>query len=84
MNIIAWALLGLIAGLIAKALMPGEKPQGCVITTLLGMAGAMVGGWLANASGIGGPVNSLSLVSIITAAIGAAILLGLYQFITKK
>lgn len=79
MGLISWAILGLIAGLVAKAIMPGNKPQGCLITTLLGMAGALVGGWLASATGIGGPIEAVSIINIITAAIGAAILLLLYQ-----
>ena len=84
MGLIAWAVLGFIAGLIAKAFMPDQQPQDCVVTTFLGMAGAMVGGWLANVSGVGGSVNDLSIVSIITAAIGAAIILGAYQYLHKK
>ncbi|HLR17719.1 MAG TPA: GlsB/YeaQ/YmgE family stress response membrane protein [Alcanivoracaceae bacterium] len=79
MGLLSWAILGLLAGLIAKAVMPGNKPQGCLITTLLGMAGALVGGWLASTTGIGGPIETVSIVNIITAAIGAAILLILYQ-----
>ena len=46
MGIISWILLGLIAGGIAKALMPGRDPGGCIITILLGIAGAFVGGWV--------------------------------------
>ncbi|HET6711337.1 GlsB/YeaQ/YmgE family stress response membrane protein [Amycolatopsis sp.] len=46
MGIIAWIVLGLIAGVIAKALMPGKDPGGCIITVLLGIAGAFVGGWV--------------------------------------
>lgn len=84
MGLIAWALLGFIAGLIAKAFMPGQHPQGCLITTFLGMAGAMVGGWLANVSGVGGSADSLNIINIITAAIGAAIILGAYQYLHKK
>jgi uncharacterized membrane protein YeaQ/YmgE (transglycosylase-associated protein family) len=45
-GIIAWIVLGLIAGVIAKALMPGKDPGGCIITILLGIAGAFVGGWV--------------------------------------
>ncbi|MEQ0565445.1 GlsB/YeaQ/YmgE family stress response membrane protein [Amycolatopsis sp. NEAU-NG30] len=46
MGIIGWIVLGLIAGVIAKALMPGRDPGGCIITMLLGVAGAFVGGWV--------------------------------------
>ncbi|HET6500170.1 MAG TPA: GlsB/YeaQ/YmgE family stress response membrane protein [Amycolatopsis sp.] len=46
MGVISWIVLGLIAGVIAKILMPGKDPGGCVITSLLGIAGAFVGGWI--------------------------------------
>ncbi|MEV6228693.1 GlsB/YeaQ/YmgE family stress response membrane protein [Saccharopolyspora shandongensis] len=46
MGIISWIVLGLIAGGIAKALMPGRDPGGCIVTILLGVAGAFVGGWV--------------------------------------
>jgi uncharacterized membrane protein YeaQ/YmgE (transglycosylase-associated protein family) len=45
-GVISWIVLGLIAGLIAKALMPGKDPGGCIITILLGIGGAFVGGWV--------------------------------------
>lgn len=46
MGIISWIVLGLVAGMIAKLLMPGKDPGGCIITILLGIAGAFVGGWV--------------------------------------
>jgi uncharacterized membrane protein YeaQ/YmgE (transglycosylase-associated protein family) len=46
MGIISWIVLGLIAGVIAKMLMPGKDPGGCIITILLGVGGAFVGGWV--------------------------------------
>jgi len=46
MGIISWIVLGLIAGVIAKALMPGKDPGGCIITILLGIGGAFIGGWV--------------------------------------
>ncbi|WP_328648795.1 GlsB/YeaQ/YmgE family stress response membrane protein [Amycolatopsis sp. NBC_00348] len=46
MGIIGWIVLGLIAGVIAKILMPGKDPGGCIITILLGVGGAFVGGWV--------------------------------------
>ena len=46
MGVVSWIILGLIAGVIAKILMPGKDPGGCIITMLLGIAGAFVGGWI--------------------------------------
>ena len=46
MGIISWIVLGLVAGVIAKALMPGKDPGGCIITILLGIGGAFIGGWV--------------------------------------
>ncbi|WP_020658635.1 GlsB/YeaQ/YmgE family stress response membrane protein [Amycolatopsis benzoatilytica] len=46
MGVVSWIILGLIAGVIAKILMPGKDPGGCIITILLGIGGAFVGGWI--------------------------------------
>ncbi len=54
MGIIAWIVLGLIAGLLAKFIMPGNDPGGIIITICLGIGGALVGGFLATQLGIGG------------------------------
>jgi uncharacterized membrane protein YeaQ/YmgE (transglycosylase-associated protein family) len=74
--IIGWIIIGLIAGALAKLIMPGDDPGGIIITILLGIAGAVVGGFLAGLVGIGG--GSL-IWTIILATIGAIILLAIYR-----
>lgn len=82
MGIISWIILGLIAGALAKWIMPGKDPGGCLVTTLIGIAGAFVGGFLGSFIGQGG-VTELSIGGIITAMVGAIVLLFLYRQITK-
>lgn len=82
MGILAWIVLGLIAGILAKWIMPGKDPGGIIITILLGIAGAFVGGYLGSLVGIGS-VSEFSFVSIITAVVGAMILLAVYRMIKK-
>ena len=57
MGIIAWIILGLLAGVIAKALLPGDDPGGFIITTLIGIAGAFIGGLIVKALGFGDPID---------------------------
>ena len=73
--IIGWIIIGLIAGALAKLIMPGDDPGGIIITILIGIAGAIVGGYLASLIGIGGG----TIMTIITATIGAIILLAIYR-----
>ena len=75
MGIIGWIVLGLLAGLIAKAIMPGGERGGFVITTLLGIAGALVGGFLATALGLGDPIDEFFDISTWVAAIAGALLI---------
>lgn len=76
-----WMLIiGLIAGAIAKLIMPGEDPGGCIITMLLGVAGAFVGGWLFRTLGFGGEGPA----GLIGAVIGALILLAIYRLIRGR
>lgn len=82
MGIISWIILGLIAGALAKLIMPGDDPGGIIVTMLIGIAGAFVGGFIGSLIGLG-TVGGLSLGSIITAIIGALILLGGYRMIAK-
>jgi uncharacterized membrane protein YeaQ/YmgE (transglycosylase-associated protein family) len=74
--LIFWIIVGLIAGALAKFIMPGDDPGGFVITILLGIAGAIVGGFLAGLIGIGG--GGIIWTTII-ATIGAIILLAIYR-----
>lgn len=78
MGILAWIVFGLIAGLLAKFLMPGADPGGWIITILLGVAGALVGGFIGQALGLGG-VSGFNLGSMVLAVLGAILLLALYR-----
>ncbi len=77
-NIISWALLGLVAGAIAKKLMPGKDPGGLVMTIIIGVAGAMVGGFLVQFLGWG-PASGFNLYSIFVAIGGSMLLLWGYR-----
>ncbi|MDO6565000.1 GlsB/YeaQ/YmgE family stress response membrane protein [Amphritea sp. 1_MG-2023] len=78
MGILSWVILGLIAGVLAKWIMPGKDGGGFIITTLLGIAGAFVGGFIGSFIGLG-RLDGLSLGSIATATVGAFILLFAYK-----
>ena len=71
MGIIAWIIFGLIAGVIAKLIMPGRDGGGFILTCILGIVGAVVGGWLATMFGIGGDVSGFNLHSFLVAVVGA-------------
>jgi uncharacterized membrane protein YeaQ/YmgE (transglycosylase-associated protein family) len=76
MGIIGWIVLGLLAGLIAKAIMPGEERTGVILTTLLGVAGALLGGFIAAILGLGDPIDEFFDISTwIAAIVGALIIL---------
>jgi uncharacterized membrane protein YeaQ/YmgE (transglycosylase-associated protein family) len=74
--LIFWIIVGLIAGALAKFIMPGDDPGGFIITILLGIAGAIVGGFLASLIGIGG---GGFIWTTLIATIGAIILLAIYR-----
>jgi uncharacterized membrane protein YeaQ/YmgE (transglycosylase-associated protein family) len=78
MGILAWIVFGLIAGVVAKFLMPGRDPGGFVVTILLGIAGAVVGGFLGSLVGLGG-VTGFDLGSFVIAVLGALLLLFVYR-----
>jgi len=82
MGILSWIILGLIAGIVAKVIMPGKDGGGFIVTTLLGIAGAFVGGWVGAFFGLGS-VGTFSLGSMGTAIVGALILLFIYRMIKK-
>jgi uncharacterized membrane protein YeaQ/YmgE (transglycosylase-associated protein family) len=81
MAILSWIVFGLVIGLIAKLLMPGKDPGGFIVTMLLGIAGALVGGFIGRAMGFYGPSQSAGwLMSIL----GAIILLALYRMLVRR
>ena len=82
MTILAWIVLGLVAGAIAKALMPGRDPVGIIVTMLIGIVGAFLGGFLGNTI-TGAGLNGFSLWSIILAVVGAMLLLWIYRLTTR-
>ena len=85
MGIIGWILLGILAGIIAKALLPGNDPGGFIITTLIGVAGALVGGFVAQALGFGDPIDEFFDISTWVAAIlGAIALLLVYRAVSGR
>ncbi len=78
MGILSWLLLGLIAGILAKWLMPGDDPGGIFVTIGLGIAGSFVGGFLASLVGLG-TAGGFSVGGILVATAGAFLLLFLYR-----
>ncbi|GAA2252250.1 membrane protein [Streptomyces ruber] len=83
MGIIAWILIGLLAGAIAKMIMPGKDPGGIVITMLIGIAGGLLGGWLGKVIfGVDSIDGFFSLSTWIAAIVGSLILLALYRVFT--
>jgi len=83
-GIIAWIVVGLIAGVLAKWVMPGPDPGGIITTVLIGVVGAVVGGFAVN-SLFGGPgMSGINLTSILVATLGAVILLAIYRLITRR
>lgn len=84
MNILIWILLGLVAGFLAKAIMPGRQGGGWIATAILGIVGALVGGWLADVLDLGGATTGFNLPSIITAVCGSLVVLFIYGLVTKN
>ncbi|MEU1126304.1 GlsB/YeaQ/YmgE family stress response membrane protein [Streptomyces sp. NPDC005899] len=83
MGIIAWILIGLFAGIIAKMLMPGKDPGGIIVTILIGIAGGLLGGWLGKVIfGVDSIDGFFDISTWLAAIIGSVILLALYRIIT--
>jgi uncharacterized membrane protein YeaQ/YmgE (transglycosylase-associated protein family) len=81
MSVLGWVLFGLVVGIVARFLMPGRDPGGFVITIVLGIVGALLGGWIGRAAGWyqqGDPVGFLMAV------LGAIIILALYRMVARR
>jgi uncharacterized membrane protein YeaQ/YmgE (transglycosylase-associated protein family) len=85
MGIIAFIILGLLAGMIAKAIMPGSDPGGFIVTTIIGVVGALLGGFLAALLFGAHPLDEFFDISTwLTAIVGSIILLALYRVIANR
>jgi uncharacterized membrane protein YeaQ/YmgE (transglycosylase-associated protein family) len=85
MGIIGWILLGLIAGIVAKAILPGTQPGGIVVTGLIGIAGALIAGFIARALGFGDPIDEFFDASTwLAAIIGAVVLLAAWGALSSR
>ena len=84
-GIIGWIILGALAGVIAKAILPGDDPGGIIITPLIGIAGALIAGFIAQAIGFGDPIDEFFDWSTwIAAIIGAVVLLLIYRAFVSR
>ena len=81
MGILSWILFGLVVGVIAKLLMPGRDPGGFIVTILIGIAGALLGGFVGRAMGFYGPDEAAGWIMSI---LGAIILLVLYRMMARR
>ncbi len=80
MGFFSWLIFGLIAGGLAKLIMPGDQRGGCLLTILLGMAGSIIGGWIGTLLGFGS-VTQFDMRSMAIAILGALVLLGAFRLI---
>jgi uncharacterized membrane protein YeaQ/YmgE (transglycosylase-associated protein family) len=79
-TVLGWVLFGLVVGIVAKLLTPGRDPGGFILTTLLGIAGAVLGGFVGRAFGFYGPNQA---AGFLTAVIGAILLLLIYRLFSR-
>jgi uncharacterized membrane protein YeaQ/YmgE (transglycosylase-associated protein family) len=85
MGIIAFIILGLLAGIIAKAVLPGDDPGGIIVTTIIGIVGALLGGFLAGVLFDADPLDEFFDISTwLTAIAGAIILLWIYRLVSGR
>ncbi len=83
MRFVSWIVLGLVAGILAKVIMPGRDPGGLIVTILLGIGGALVGGYIGTRLGFG-TVSGFDLRSLAISVGGAVLLLFLYRLLKRK
>lgn len=84
MGIIGWIVLGLVAGAIAKAIMPGDDPGGIFVTMIIGILGAIVGGLIASALDIGELDEFFDVGTWIIAILGSLLLLAIYRVVSGR
>lgn len=83
MGVLSWIILGLIAGAVAKAILPGSANSGCIVTIIIGILGAVVGGWIGAELGWG-KVDEFSIRTLLMSILGSVIILSVYALLRKK
>jgi uncharacterized membrane protein YeaQ/YmgE (transglycosylase-associated protein family) len=84
MSLLAWIVLGLVAGFIATRLTPGRGGSGCLLTTVIGVIGALLGGWLSTELGYGGLAGRLDWRNLAVAVLGSLVLLLLARLVSGR
>ena len=86
MGILAWILVGLVAGFLAKAVMPGteDEPSGFLGTMILGIVGAVIGGWVWSLAFNAQGANGFNIASIFVAFVGSCIVIGIARLFTRR
>jgi len=83
MGILSWIVFGLIAGVFAKWIMPGDDPKGCIVTTAIGVVGGFLGGYIGTVLGMG-TVDGFDIRSFFLAIVGAVLLLAIYRAVAGR
>jgi len=84
MGIFSWIVVGLIAGVLAKVIMPGKDPGNWIVTILIGIVGAIIGGFLVGLFVPGDLITGINLTTIVVATLGAIVLLIAYRLIASR
>ena len=84
MGILGWIVLGLVVGALAKLIMPGDDPGGVIVTGLLGVVGALLGGFVGRALFGAGLGEFFDLRTWVLALVGSLIVLGIYRLVTRR
>ena len=84
MGILSWIIVGLIAGALAKWIMPGKDPGGILVTMLIGIVGAIVGGFVVGLFVGGDTLTGINITTIVVATLGAILLLLVYRLVTNR
>jgi len=84
MGVLSWIIVGLIAGALAKFIMPGRDPGGLLVTIIVGVVGALIGGFLVGLVVPGDPISGINITTILVATLGAVVLLALYRMFAAR
>jgi len=83
-NLLVWVIIGAVAGWLASIVMKTNQSQGLLMDIIVGIVGGLIGGWLLTALGVGGAVTGLNLGSLLTAFIGAVVLLAILRLVRRS